>query len=263
MESRLNLPTYLISLQADTTRRNALKQSFPMYYDSFIHIEAIDGRELSAKEYYKKTLPFLLKYQHPMIPAELGCTMSHIKALKEFLKTSHQFALILEDDIIGNDKDLQQITQLTSYLDINSLLLCGGQIDLPSKKYRLGKIIKDTNIYEVAKFSYSFIYGTCCYLVTRKSAQAIIDYHQKNLTLADKWDVFFRGTNIKIMYINILQHPLDYKNSHIEKDRIQRYNILLKKIKVDIFIRMLRKIKNELFRITLIIFGFKKLPTGR
>src|SRR5690554_7645668 len=100
---------YLVSLEQDTERREKLKERFPETYNEFIHINAVDGRILSAKEYYQKTLPYFISQNKVMSPAELGCTLSHIKALEAFLQTNEPYALILEDDVIGSDQDLDSL----------------------------------------------------------------------------------------------------------------------------------------------------------
>ena len=46
---------YLISLAKDTKRRELLQQKFSSY-DSFNLIDAVDGSELNAREYYKMRL---------------------------------------------------------------------------------------------------------------------------------------------------------------------------------------------------------------
>ncbi|MFA7418026.1 MAG: glycosyltransferase family 25 protein, partial [Acholeplasma sp.] len=106
MNSKKSIPIYLISLPQDVERRAVLKDQFPRYYDQFIHIQAVDGRKLPAQEYFTKTLPFLKKYNRPMTPAEVGCALSHIKALEAFLETDATHALVLEDDIIGSDENI-------------------------------------------------------------------------------------------------------------------------------------------------------------
>lgn len=246
----MNIPIYLVSLQQDVERREKLKHSFPNTFDTFIHIEAVDGRRLSAKEYYDQTIDFFKKYKRPMLPAELGCTLSHIKALQYFLETEEHYALILEDDVIGTDDDLYKISEKVKCLNEDSLLLCGGQEGL-NPRYQLGRLDSETGIYAIAKFSYIFVFRTCCYVVTRTSAKEILDYHKKHITLADKWDVFFKGTKTRIYYSNILKHPADLTYSHIENDR----KIFDKKI----FIKVFNRIIWNSTKFFLFFIGYKKI----
>lgn len=254
-------PIYLVSLEQDVQRREALKKHFPKYYPYFKHVESIDGRKLIAKEYFDKTLPYYLNTKKVMSPAELGCTLSHIEALNAFLLTDEQYALILEDDVIGTDKDLEVVYDLAKKMERDSLLLCGAQEGL-SRKHQLGRWIDSKAVYEVSKLSYTFIFRTCCYVVTRKSAQQIIDSHEESLTLADKWSHFFEKNKTKIYYINALHHPEDFALSHIEAERaiLKRKTFLQKVLSPDAPIKIVRKIKNEAHRLVLLSLGAKQLP---
>ena len=111
-----------------------------------------------------------------------------------------------------------------------------------------GRYSKDKCVYELANFSYSHIFRTCCYVVTRKSALAMIEYQEENKTLADKWGKFFTNTDIKILYKNIMAHPIDLTQSHIESERTMND---LKKIdklfSLEVVPRILNKIRNILY----------------
>lgn len=256
------MPVYLISLKYDVIRRDKLKKCFPVYYDKFIHVEGVDGRKLTAKEYFEKIRGYFIKYNKIMTPGELGCTLSHIKALKEFVETGCRYALVLEDDVIGRDVDLDRIFRSLNEMDLNSVLLCGGQISLFERRYQFGRRLKSIDVYKVARFSYPFVYGTCCYVVTRKSAQQILEHHSISLTLADKWDSFFEGSNTKIYYSNILSHPDFFGDSSIEKERdyIHKKKTINKIFSRKVFSRFLNILILEFKRIVHILLRYKKLP---
>ena len=213
------IPIYLVSLRSDTKRREELKKRFPANYDGFVHIEAVNGRDLSAKDYYEKTINFAARNRRPMSPSELGCTLSHLKVLETFVNSGSDRALILEDDVVGTDSDIEAIRNISHRLHEDCLFICGGQDGLRTQKYQYGEQADIPGVYQVCKFSYRYMFRTCCYVVTKRSAQAIIDYQNATLSLADKWDEFFKGTSIKIYYANILSHPQELGQSHIEQDR--------------------------------------------
>ena len=98
---------YLISLAKDTKRRELLQQKFSSY-DSFKLIDAVDGRELNAREYYKIISPSFKAYGKVLSPAEVGCSLSHVKAYEAFLASEAKFALIFEDDVIGDDNAIKR-----------------------------------------------------------------------------------------------------------------------------------------------------------
>lgn len=211
-------PIYLVSLEQDVKRREDLKKRFPKYYDDFIHVPAVDGRKLSAKEYYDQSVGYYLRNNKMLSPGELGATLSHINVLKRFLKSEHNYALIIEDDIIGSDSDMEVAMQAISTLKQADFLLLGGQQGL-NKRFQLGKIDASTGLITVSNFSKKFVTRACCYVVSRVTAQHILDYQNKHTTLADKWHVFFKQTDVKIYFKDVFEHPLDLKNSHIETER--------------------------------------------
>jgi len=257
-----NIPIYLVSLEQDTKRREELKQRFKNLYNKFIHIKATDGRDLSAKEYYDKTIDYFTKTNKTISPPELGCTLSHINVLEEFMKTDSSYALILEDDAIGNDEGIEKIFKISQKLDQNSLLICGGQDGLGGKKYQFGKKISlDDSLFEVCKFSYRHMLRTCCYVVTKQSAKEILEYHKQCLTLADKWDEFFKNSDTKIYYANILAHPKDLHHSHIEayRARFKAKSFIEKVFSTDFFKRVAKKSYNEFYSKLLKIQGKSNL----
>lgn len=211
------LSTYLISLEGDFEKRQVLKERFPQNYNNFNLIDAIDGRNILAKEYFLKVLPFVGVYGRLMSPSELGCTLSHIQALKDFLKSGQERALIIEDDLIGGDFEIELISSLAAKLTENSLLICGGQNGLASRKWLFVK--KKSDFYEVSPASYGNIFRTCCYVVTRSSAIAILKRHKNGVTLADKWSEFFVETDVNIYYVDLFDHPEDLSQSTIEVER--------------------------------------------
>ncbi|MDO6811817.1 glycosyltransferase family 25 protein [Tenacibaculum soleae] len=255
------IPIYLVSLDEDTQRRETLAKDFPLYYPNITRVSAVDGRKITAKSYYNSIIDYYRRTNKVLSPAELGCTLSHIKALKLFLNSDNEFALILEDDVIGNDKNIDDIFSLTTVVHPNSLLICGGQEGLNARKYQFGKKSKYEGLTEISMFSYRHVFRTCCYLVTKNSAKAIVDYQERNLTLADKWDVFFKDTDIKIFYKNSLSHPKDLANSHIEQDRAYFKNktSLQKFFSKNILERVAIKLYNETQFILHKIKGYKSL----
>ncbi|WP_303852221.1 glycosyltransferase family 25 protein [Seleniivibrio woodruffii] len=222
---------YLVSLEQDSDRREKLKSMFPSFYNLFNLINAVDGRKVSAKDYYTNTFGYFLRNRTIMSPAEFGCTLSHIKTLETFLKTEQQYALIFEDDVLGRDCDINAVLNILPSIPENTVLICGGQDGIKTNKYIYGKKAFHEHVYKIHPLSYKYVFRTCCYAVTRKSAYEIVKYHESKLTLADKWSEFFRDNDIFLCYIECFSHPRDLSNSHIEQDRKNQQKItLFKKI---------------------------------
>ena len=235
----MNNPVYVISLKRDEERRENLQRQFNRY-DKFKIIDAVDAKNFSVNEYYSAIIDCLLKscnedYKFkipPLIatPGELACTMSHIKAYEDFLQGDAEFTLILEDDVIGNDELINKAFLLCNDISSDSILICGVQDGLNSRFRAFGKKINE-NLYLISPYSYASIYRTAAYILTRKSAKALLDFYKDGLYGADKWEAILKNTDLKMYFSNIFSHPEELNNSSLEIQRKQkdRINSLFKK----------------------------------
>lgn len=214
-----NYPIYLVSLDQDSPKRESLAERFPRHYPKMKRVDAVDGRKLSAKEFFDYVSTPIEFGHRLMLPGEVGCSLSHIHALESFLKSDAEAALILEDDIIGYDSSIDAIMELIPSLPPESLLICGGQEGMPARKYIFGKNAGTAGLYRLAPYSNNHIFRTCCYVVTRISATQILETHRQSLKLADAWGKFFDETTTRIYYTNKLAHPRELSASHLEQDR--------------------------------------------
>lgn len=242
----MTLPVYLISLLKDNERRSKLKENFPKNYDRFKKIEAVDGRNLSAKEFFEKTKLFVKKQKRQMLPAELGCSLSHIKALNEFLSTKETHALIIEDDIIGGDLDIDFISEFVKNNSSECIVFCGCQEGVLNR-YKYGWIVGE-GVIQVAHSNRGNYSRTAAYVVSRKTAQCILDFHlNKYITVADFWGDLLHDFSGSIFYISRLSHEVDLRKSNIEGDRVDVNFQYLCGLGVSEFLKKVYvRIKNEI-----------------
>src|SRR5690606_11915877 len=94
MANPLNYQTYLINLDRSTERLERMVKVFEESgIDNYERVSAVDARNLKEGDYILKN-----RYDRDLVPGEIGCFMSHIKVMQEFLKSNYEFALIIEDD---------------------------------------------------------------------------------------------------------------------------------------------------------------------
>ncbi|WP_166258891.1 glycosyltransferase family 25 protein [Marinobacter salicampi] len=213
-------PIYCVSLESDKSRRLQLSEKFPIHFNMMKLVEAVDGRKLDPQRYFQYIFPAVSSGYRMLSPAEIGCTLSHIKAINKFLESKRASALIIEDDVIGTDSDLGSVLNDVAMMPENSVIIFGGQEGMPSSKYIFGKPAGMNGILRLPTYSNSYVLRTCCYGVTRTSAKAMLDAHSDYLKLADAWNLFFRDTDINILFTKKLSHPYDRSSSHIEKSRL-------------------------------------------
>lgn len=208
---------FLISLKSDESRRQKLKERFKSY-DKFTLIEAVDGRIMNAMEYFRYAVASFKAYGKLLSPAEIGCTLSHMKAYEEFLKSESKFALILEDDVIGDDEGIKKSFELAQNICENSILICGCQDGLDGRFSAFGKRL-NAELYEVSKHSRSSIYRAAAYIVTKSSAKALLKTHNEAVCTTDFWSYLLKKNGLKMYFSDIFAHPVDLSCSAIQEAR--------------------------------------------
>lgn len=211
---------FVISLKSDEARREKLKERFKNYGE-FKLVEATDGRAMSAKEYYGYALPSLEAYGRLLSPSEVGCSLSHARAYEEFLKSDARFALILEDDVIGDESGIKKAFETAAKMDAGSALVCGAQDGLEGRFSAFGKKL-DEDFWLVSKRSYGTIYRAAAYVLDRRAAEKILQTHKKALCVADFWQILLLKNGLKMYFSDIFAHPLDLSGSNIQAERVQR-----------------------------------------
>ena len=211
---------FVISLKSDEARREKLKERFKNYGE-FKLVEATDGRAMSAKEYYGYALPSLEAYGRLLSPSEVGCSLSHARAYEEFLKSDASFALILEDDVIGDESGIKKAFETAAKMDAGSALICGAQDGLEGRFSAFGKKL-DEDFWLVSKRSYGTIYRAAAYVLDRRAAEKILQTHKKALCVADFWQILLLKNGLKMYFSDIFAHPLDLSGSNIQAERVQR-----------------------------------------
>lgn len=102
--------TYLINLDRAPARLAKLDARLRAIGLPYQRIAAVDGKMLQFPHPDFSDLAYRLLHGRRRAPAEVGCYFSHIEALREFLNSDADHALILEDDI-AFEPDFRQVMQ--------------------------------------------------------------------------------------------------------------------------------------------------------
>lgn len=164
--------TYLINLDRAAER---LQQVMPKLQELDFpvnRVAAVDGNELSD-DYISAVAdePAYLKFFR-MLPENgtIGCSLSHLKVWKEFLRSDNEFALICEDDITFDPQELmntiKQLVPQKSMWDIVMFEVLHGGTPKEIVKLDNGKslVVYLTNITHSG-----------CYLINRWTAYRLIE----------------------------------------------------------------------------------------
>ena len=87
-------PIYCINLDEQPERWEYMKDQFEYWeIENYTRVSAYDGREDDLSDIITG------RYPTNMLTGEIGCTTSHLKAMKHFLDTSDApYAIMMEDD---------------------------------------------------------------------------------------------------------------------------------------------------------------------
>ncbi len=95
-----NVPVYYINLDKSIERKKRILHELSLNFSNYNRISAVDGRLLKPDYYKNKTdlFQFDLSDFVEATPGEIGCTLSHMKAIRKIHEDGCEFALVLEDD---------------------------------------------------------------------------------------------------------------------------------------------------------------------
>ena len=127
---------------------------------NYTRISGYDGREDDLSDILKG------RYPDRMTSGEVGCTTSHLKALKEFLETDEPCALIMEDDC---DLGPIQHWAFTWKEFAAKIPYCYDVVQLA--------IINPAQIAVQLHRRFVNDFSTACYLITRHHAEKLVRLH--------------------------------------------------------------------------------------
>ena len=155
-------PIYYINLDGEPERRIYMEAQLKYWeIDNYTRISAYDGREDDLGDILKG------RYPDNMSGGEIGCTTSHLKAIKYWYETSDSpYAIIMEDDCSLDLVKYWDFTWRDFYSKIpydwdvvQIAIICTGDIHLKIHKRFVNE------------------FSTACYLITRHHAEKLIRLH--------------------------------------------------------------------------------------
>lgn len=186
-------------------------------------IEGVKGAELAAGEYFRQIQFWRSQTGRVMTPGELGCTLSHHKALSLAAQNGNRFHLILEDDFIASDTALRWIAQACTRLSPGTLLHLGGLEGTPERVYRYVRgdaSSAASDVFTVDNRDLGFLKRTVAYAVDSVTAGALAQLIQQTPYVIDDYSYAnAAGAVQRVWFRWVVSHPLDVRQSTIETER--------------------------------------------
>ena len=155
-------PIYYLNIDGQPERREYMENQFKYWgVENYTRISAYDGRDDDLSDIIKG------RYPEDMTSGEIGCTTSHLKAIKHWLDTSDSpYAIIMEDDCDISTVFYWGFTWKDFYAKIpydwdvvQLAIICTGALHVRIHK----RFVND--------------FSTACYMITRHHAQKLMKYH--------------------------------------------------------------------------------------
>jgi GR25 family glycosyltransferase involved in LPS biosynthesis len=155
-------PIYYINLDGQPERKDYMEAQFKYWeIENYERVSGYDGRDDDLSDILKG------RYPENMTSGEVGCTTSHLKAIKHWYETSDSpYAIIMEDDV---DLDLVKcwtftwsnlVSKLPYDWDVVQLaIICTGALHVTLHR----RFVND--------------FSTACYMITRHHAEKLIRLH--------------------------------------------------------------------------------------
>lgn len=173
-------PIYVINLDRSPERLREISHQLEQLGLSFERIPAVNGK--LASEAQKALLDekgYQSRHGKSSLPGELGCYLSHVKAIDNFLASGQSFAIILEDDAILEAGFVHGIEELLKHGNRWDMVkLSGVHSGTPVSILKL-------NQNHVLAVMFSKCTGSSAYIINRCAALA---YRQRLLPMTLPYD---------------------------------------------------------------------------
>lgn len=217
----MSVRPFLISLDQSPAVRAGLQSLFPVPITQI----GIDGRRLPASEYFRLNLTRVRDGQILLTPAELGCALSHLRVLEDFLASSADVAVIFEDDVIVRLEpadDLPGFLQLAAGYD---LVMLGDQQAQAAMQLLYGWRKPDEGVqghpfWEIPRKFQRYLKQAAAYAVNRSFAEYLVRQQHEMIGYADGWRTWLVTRSCRVGYAPVFGHPTDLSASLIEPERL-------------------------------------------
>lgn len=205
-------PVLVINLDRSPDRLSAINEHLTARGIAYQRITAVDGTQIDLNKYADADL-YRRCHGRNLRASEVGCYVSHLKAMSHFLETAQPCCVILEDDA----RLAADFTAIVSEL-VDRKLYGFDMLRLQGRRQGLG-ITSIRNERWRIKVHATRVTGSTGYILNRKAAQR---YLERLLPMAVPYDhAFDRALHLRLRLGAVLPYPVDFAgvNSTIETTR--------------------------------------------
>lgn len=160
---------YIINLEGAAERWADSRSSIEALEIPYVRIKGIQGDQLPLNPTQYNRIKYNISHGKKTNPREVGCYLSHIKALQTFLQSNDDYGLILEDDIALPSDSKKLVEAVIPYAEHWDMIRLSAHAP--------GKPLPFANLPEgrVLAYNLKVLKNTGAYLVNRHAAQCICE----------------------------------------------------------------------------------------
>lgn len=163
---------YLINLDKSVDRLAVASGQLNREGISFARIPAVNGNDLPADDPHYDLPAMRRKFGRELLPGEIGCSMSHLKALNEFLDSGTDYAVIFEDDAVLPAGFRQKLSAIIEWIESEGIEMAVANLaTTPRWAFSPMKVV---DRHEFGRAHY-FPLISACLLWTRKGATSYLN----------------------------------------------------------------------------------------
>jgi len=204
---------YVINLDRDTERMASIHANLVRIGLSYERLPAVMGKDVPDWEKLVDLSAYAWRNRLDMPRAgEVGCTLSHLKAMETFLKTDAPWCVILEDDVEVLPACAEVLRSLAEKDDWDLVKLFNFHSGLPVKKRALGSA--HHLVVHLTRTT-----SSAAYVVNRRAAETLLKSmrpitEQVDHALDRPWETGLRTRGIRPMPVVLA--PVAHTTSTID-----------------------------------------------
>lgn len=249
---------YIINLERDVERKKHMQSLCEKYGLEYTFVKAVNGFELDNGQIESLTSihDSIKLIGRELSKGEVGCTLSHMKIYKDIIENTLEYALILEDDAVFDERLLDFLNKFEKPKIVWDVLLVGYHNCCDHKNFHLelGPVVLQFNNYKIAK-NIDIACGTYAYLVSCTGALNLLE---KNKQIVVPIDAITGDSNLVNSFVLIppiikVSEKFD-KNTPLEKDRTALRKLYAKRERI--VNAMIALIKRDTPTSHVVLYGF-------
>jgi len=212
------MPVYVISIRP----ADALTAQIKTLLGETPTVLGVDGRQMSASEYFTHNIEALRLRKRTLSPGETGCALSHLEAYRRLGESRATGALVFEEDVILPPTLAQlDVCAFEGHFDV---VLLGCMQGLPGQKRLRGRRVADARhglppLYAVPQRYTRYALRCAAYWISRDAALRLREHQLGFLRKADDWRDWGRQLGLRMGFMDLCAHPLDLSGSLLEAER--------------------------------------------